>query len=326
MPWWRFWSGALVDGEGEIAAAEQLAAAGDGSARAAGLELLRLGAGIAAQRAGVGAVGEQHRHGAVALGLHAERAAEFQRRGERRRQRQRLAESRGHGRMVVVAGQQRVGERAEPDQAAAHRPARQVERRDAARHDDVGHRRAGAVEEGGGVGHRPNIGSGPARVNLSHWQLGRTMARMSRPLLPEDADRAADLIRTAFAAIGVAVDPPPSALGITGEAVRAHLEAGGGGALHGGAGCILWSVRDGGLYVSRLAVLPDRRGRGSPPRCWPIAEAVARHMGMPRIHLEVRLALEGNRLLFRRAGFVEGAQHAHPGFDRPTYVAAEKRF
>ena len=48
-------------------------------------------------------------------------------------------------------------------------------------------------------------------------------------------------------------------------------------------------------------------------------------MALPRVHLEVRLALAGNRRLFRRAGFVEGATHAHPGFDRPTYVSAEKR-
>lgn len=151
------------------------------------------------------------------------------------------------------------------------------------------------------------------------------MASMIRPLQPEAADRAADLIRTAFAAIETVLDPPPSALGMTGETVCAHLETGGGGALHGGVGCILWSVRDGGLYVSRLAVLPSVRGLGIASALLAHAETIARRMRLPRIHLEVRLALESNRLLFRRAGFVEGAQHSHPGFSTPTYVAAEKR-
>lgn len=150
------------------------------------------------------------------------------------------------------------------------------------------------------------------------------MASMIRPLQPEAADRAADLIRTVFAAIETVLDPPPSALGVTGETVREHLK-GGGGALHGGVGCILWSVRDGGLYVSRLAVLPSARGRGIASALLAHAEKIARRMRLPRIHLEVRLALESNRLLFRRAGFVEGAQHSHPGFSTPTYVAAEKR-
>lgn len=106
--------------------------------------------------------------------------------------------------------------------------------------------------------------------------------------------------------------------------ITAHLAEGGGGALHGCSGCLLWAVRDGGLYLSRLAVLPHARGRGIAAALLAHAETVARAMGLPRVHLEVRLALEGNRRLFRRAGFIEGARHAHPGFDRPTYVAAEK--
>ena len=148
---------------------------------------------------------------------------------------------------------------------------------------------------------------------------------MLLPLLPGDADRAAALIRDAFAAIDVALDPPPSALRVTTDAMRAHLDAGGGGVLHGGEGCVLWSVRDGGLYVSRLAVLPAARGRGVASALLAHAETVARGMGLPRVHLEVRLALEDNRRLFRRAGFVEGAQHAHTGYAYPTYVSAEKR-
>ena len=59
-----------------------------------------------------------------------------------------------------MTGEQRVRQRPEAHQAPAHRAARQEERRDTARHDDVGHRWSAAVEEGGCFGHRPNIGIG----------------------------------------------------------------------------------------------------------------------------------------------------------------------
>ena len=145
-----------------------------------------------------------------------------------------------------------------------------------------------------------------------------------RSITAADAALVAALIRSAFAALEVELLPPPSALRVTPADIAQHLAAGGGGALHGEVGCVLWRVQDGGLYVSRLAVLPQARGQGVGRALLARAEMAARSMGLPRLHLEVRLALIGNRRLFRRAGFVEGAQHTHPGFDHPTYVAAVK--
>jgi len=147
---------------------------------------------------------------------------------------------------------------------------------------------------------------------------------MIRPMQEGDAPWVAALIRTAFAAIGTKLDPPPSALRVTAEAIREHLQTGG-GAVYGFDGCILWSVKDGGLYVGRLAVLPEHRGQGIAMALLRQAETVARSTRLPRIHLEVRLALASNRRLFARAGFVEGAHRAHPGYAYPTYVEGEKR-
>jgi ribosomal protein S18 acetylase RimI-like enzyme len=146
---------------------------------------------------------------------------------------------------------------------------------------------------------------------------------MIRPIAPGDAAWVAALIRAAFATVAAQVDPPPSALRVTADAVRAHL-ASGGGAVYGTEGCILWSEKADGLYVGRLAVRPESRGQGIATALLAHAEAVAREMGLRRIQLEVRLALESNRRLFARAGFVEGARRAHPGYERPTYVEAEK--
>jgi hypothetical protein len=43
------------------------------------------------------------------------------------------------------------------------------------------------------------------------------------------------------------------------------------------------------------------------------------------VFLSTRLVLADNRRLFAGCGFVEIAQHAHPGYDHPTFVEAEKR-
>ena len=149
-----------------------------------------------------------------------------------------------------------------------------------------------------------------------------------RDLTALDADAVAALITRAFAAQPVQVDPAPSALRVTGSHVLAVLKEGGGaGAEAGGmlAGAVLWEEKDGGLYVSRLSVAPEWRGRGIAVRLLAAAEEAARGKGLPRLHLGTRLALEGNRRLFARFGFREVAFHAHPGYASPTWVEMEKR-
>ncbi len=147
---------------------------------------------------------------------------------------------------------------------------------------------------------------------------------MIRPILPGDADAVAALIRLAFAAIPVPLDPAPSALRETGDSIRAHLAEGGGMLVEGPAACILWSERDGGLYVGRLATHPAHRGRGLALRLMASAEKEARRRGLPRLHLGVRLALADNRRLFARLGFTETKLRTHDGYPAPTWTEAER--
>ena len=145
---------------------------------------------------------------------------------------------------------------------------------------------------------------------------------------PDDAAAVAALIRAAFAAQSVVTDPLPSALRITEADVAEHLRTGGGAVAEvagGLAGSALWVEQDDGLYLARLAVAPARRGRGIAKALVAAAEAAARAMGLPRIHLSTRLVLLDNRRLFAACGFVETSREAHPGYAEATFVNMEKR-
>jgi ribosomal protein S18 acetylase RimI-like enzyme len=150
-----------------------------------------------------------------------------------------------------------------------------------------------------------------------------------RPMTPSDAGGVAALIRAAFATQSVVTDPLPSALRVTEGDVLAQLSTGGSGALAEVAGELagsaLWVEQDGGLYLGRLAVAPRARGRGIAKALLAEAEAAARDMGLPRIHLSTRLTLLDNRRLFIARGFVETALGTHPGYAEPTFVNMEKR-
>ncbi len=147
-------------------------------------------------------------------------------------------------------------------------------------------------------------------------------------MTPNDAAAVAALIRVAFAAQSLVTDPLPSALRVTQDDIIAHLPIGGGAVTEANGeivGSALWTQQEGGLYFSRLAVAPAWRRRGIAQALVAAAEAAARTMGLPRIHLSTRIPLLDNRRLFAACGFVETTREAHPGYAEPTSVHMEKR-
>lgn len=145
------------------------------------------------------------------------------------------------------------------------------------------------------------------------------MTPVLRPIQSADADAFASLVRRVFA--GLDLVPPPSAGRLTGDDIRNHLAQGGGGVTTDpiSAG-LLWSEKNGGLYVSRVAVDPALQRRGLATLLLGTAEAEALRRGLPLLWLSTRLSLISNRRLFARFGFTESTRHAHPGFAQPTFV------
>lgn len=132
------------------------------------------------------------------------------------------------------------------------------------------------------------------------------------------------LIRAAFAAMEGRVDPPSSVHRLTeAEIARAGIVLVAGEA-EAPLGCVLCGARGDALYLSKLAVRPDRQGTGVGRALVAAAEAEARALGLAALALETRIELPENHAAFRRMGFVETGRSAHPGFDRPTSLRFRK--
>jgi GNAT superfamily N-acetyltransferase len=148
-----------------------------------------------------------------------------------------------------------------------------------------------------------------------------------RSLSAGDAPWVLDLLKAAFAKTEVPLNPPPGALRETAESLESQILSGGGaGAISGKRmiGSVLWIVAD-GLYVSRMAVLPQWRRCGIGSALLIACEDEARRRGQRRLHLETRLVLAGNLRLFERFGYREFARLPPDGDPGKTLIKLEKQ-
>jgi GNAT superfamily N-acetyltransferase len=133
------------------------------------------------------------------------------------------------------------------------------------------------------------------------------------PALPD----ALGLIRSAFAYMDGIVDPPSSVHFLTLSA----LGAGPGDVWVIGAppvACAVFTPKSDALYIGKLAVRPDARGKGLARRLINLAENRARALGLTALEMQTRIELSQNHAAFAAMGFSEVARTAHPGYDRPT--------
>ena len=76
--------------------------------------------------------------------------------------------------------------------------------------------------------------------------------------------------------------------------------------------------------MRRVAVEPALQGRGIGRALMAWAEAEARRRGVAEVTLGVRIALPSNLELYRHLGYEVVSAHAHPGYDRPTWLQMRK--
>lgn len=143
----------------------------------------------------------------------------------------------------------------------------------------------------------------------------------------DEATAIVALIRRAFAQYRGRLRPESSALSEEASTIGALIAQGVVLVAEDGermVGCVAIQRKPDFIYVGRLAVDPNARGRGAGKALMTAAEDVARGMAGRLLRVDVRLALTENRAFFRSLGFVEGARRRHPGFAEHTYVELEK--
>lgn len=128
------------------------------------------------------------------------------------------------------------------------------------------------------------------------------------------------LLRAAFAGMEGRIDPPSSLYELTPEALTGQARTGEIWVIGGPVACVFLTPRADALYIGKLAVAEDHRGRGLARRLIDHAEARARVLRLPVLELQARVELTENHAAFRAMGFVEIGRTAHPGHDRPTSI------
>jgi predicted N-acetyltransferase YhbS len=138
-----------------------------------------------------------------------------------------------------------------------------------------------------------------------------------------------DLIRRSFASMNGIIDPPSSALHLTADSLREKsLQETAFLAHEAGqiVGCIFCKLESPySLYVGKLAVLPEKQGRGIGRALLSEAEGLAVQSGCTTLRLETRIELLGNHRFFRSCGFEIRALKSHAGYSRPTFLDMQKR-
>ena len=136
------------------------------------------------------------------------------------------------------------------------------------------------------------------------------------------------LLVDCFAYMDGRIDPPSSLNQMTAETLR---EKSGeetliiiwlGEAL---VACGFLKELPGALYLGKLAVRHDMRGRGLLRQIMTSAERLAKAKGLSVLELQARrIELTENHATFAAFGFAQTSTTAHTGYDRPTSITMRK--
>ena len=133
------------------------------------------------------------------------------------------------------------------------------------------------------------------------------------------------LIQTSFAYMTGRIDPPSSMHQLTVSAL-AQMAKDSSVLVLGDpvAACLVAKPLPHALYLGKIAIASDLRGRGVLRALLGRSEELARALSLSRLELQVRIELVENQKIFGKFGFVETARNAHPGYDRATEITMQK--
>jgi GNAT superfamily N-acetyltransferase len=138
---------------------------------------------------------------------------------------------------------------------------------------------------------------------------------------PFDWPALLSLIQTEFAFMHGRIDPPSSMHTLTAESIARQAITGEVWAIGTPPlACIFLTPKPDALYVGKLAVARDHRGKGLARNLIDLAETRVRALGLTALELQTRIELTENHATFRALGFTEIGRTAHPGFDHPTSI------
>lgn len=134
-----------------------------------------------------------------------------------------------------------------------------------------------------------------------------------------------ELLQRAFAYMEPRINPPSSMHRLTVEKIKDHCVIGEVWAIgEPPKACVFFNTKGDHLYIGKLAVTEDMRGRGIAGQLIDLAEQRARSMGLSGLELQTRIELTENHVIFQRLGFTKTGENAHQGFDRPTSITMRK--
>jgi ribosomal protein S18 acetylase RimI-like enzyme len=149
-----------------------------------------------------------------------------------------------------------------------------------------------------------------------------------RSATEDDAGTLLDLAMQAFAEFRDTIVPPPGVLAESVDIVRRAIrEHGGILATDNGirVGSARFELHPGYLYIGRLAVPPQWRGRGIGREMMSFLESHAMTLGLCEARVEVRMALPGNVAMFEAFGYVPLSYQPHPRVPEAMTVIMAKR-
>jgi phosphinothricin acetyltransferase len=133
------------------------------------------------------------------------------------------------------------------------------------------------------------------------------------------------LIQTSFAYMTGRIDPPSSMHQLTVSALAQMAKDSSVLALGDPVtACLVAKPLPHALYLGKIAIASDLRGRGVLRALLGRSEELARSLSLSRLELQVRIELVENQKIFGICGFVETARNAHPGYDRATEITMQK--